>query len=154
MALRPRLKHLGHFSLSVALRHVTVVIQMSLRRRIEVTVDDTRGVRSWRLTFKSLPGTLDGPIELDGDEGIGAAETFLSRADYIWYFFNARKGGEVKSFFITCPRDGKVYLVVFADTEITFEAFAVRLYSSGLTLVQLDEADVPTLEDGSVDTEE
>ena len=154
MADRPRLKYLGHFSLSVALKHASVVIKLSLRRRIEVTVDDTRGVRSWKLTYKSLPGTPDGPIELDGDEGIGAAETLLPREKYVWDFFNARKGGEVKSFIITCPRDGKDYLVVFDDAEITFETFAVRLYSTGLTLVQVDEADMPTLEDGSLDLEE
>ena len=140
--------------MNVALKHASVVIQMSLRRRVEVTVDDTRGVRSWQLIYKTLPGTMDGAIELDGDEGIGAAETSLSRADYIWDFFNARKGGEVKSFFLTCPRDGKVYLVVFADAEIGYDAFAIRLYSTGLTLVQVDEPDVPTLEDGSVDPEE
>ena len=90
----------------------------------------------------------------DGDEGIGAAATLLPRATYVWDFFNARKGGEVKSFIITCPRDGKDYLVVFEDTELTLETFNVRLYSTGLTLVQVDEPDMPTNEDGSLDLEE
>lgn len=151
---RPRLKYLGHFSLSLTIKHASVVLKMALRRRIEVTVDDPRGVRSWRLTYKVLPGTPEGPIELDGDEGIGAAATLLPRATYVWDFFNARKGGEVKSFIITCPRDGKDYLVVFEDTELTLETFNVRLYSTGLTLVQVDEPDMPTNEDGSLDLEE
>lgn len=150
MQIRPRFKHLGDFGLSKTVRHAEIVIRMSLRRRIVVNVDDPRGVYSWKLVYKVLPGTLDGSVTLDGDEGVGPGGTQLSRADYVWLFYLARKGGAVKSFIITCLQDGKDYLVMFADQELTYEMFMVRLFSSGLTLDQVDEPDVNTLDDGSL----
>jgi hypothetical protein len=116
---------------------------MGLRRRITVDVDDSRGVRGWQLVYRVLPATLDGPVQTDSGD-------IESRAHYVWNFYQARKGGSTKSFLITCPLERKNYLVEFSDSQLTFQMFGIRLYSSGVGLIQVDEPDVPTLEDGSV----
>lgn len=149
--IRPRLKTLGWFGLRKTVTFSETVIPMGLRRRIVVRTDDARGVLSWALTYKVMPGTLDGPVRLDGDEGLGPADAIVSRADYLWGFFCARKGGATASFIIRDLADGKDYLVQFADPALTYEMFMVRLFSAeGLPLVQVDEPDVNTLDDGSL----
>jgi hypothetical protein len=141
---RPRLKHTGWFGLRAEIDFAEQVLQLSLRRRAVIEVDDSRGVRSWQLVYKVLPGTLDGPITLDSGD-------IQSRADYLWDFFCERKGGEgPQSFIITCPRDGKDYLAVFTETKLSYEMFNVRLFTTGLGIIQVDEDDVNTLEDGSL----
>lgn len=152
--LRPRLQILGAFGIQRTQTFGAVVVKMSLRRRVRVRVDDPRGVLSWSLVYKKLPGTLDGAVTLTGDEYEGAVFGDLdAQADYLWEFFAARKTGERESFFITDLHDNKKrsYLVVF-DTEVmTYTLFLTKLFSAeGVPLVQVDEDDVPTLADGSV----
>lgn len=142
--IRPRLQLIGSFGLRAEIEFAELVMQLSLRRRAAVEVDDSRGVRSWQLVYKALPGTLDGPVTLDSGDA-------RSRADYLWDFFCDRKGGGgPQSFILTCPRDGKDYLGVFTDPKLSYEMFTVRLFSTGLGIIQVDEPDVNTLEDGSL----
>jgi hypothetical protein len=153
MEIRPRLQTLGNFGLRRKIDYAETVIQMGLRRRVVVRTDDSRGALSWQLVHKVLPGTLNGPVQLTGDEGIDAPDGVMSRADYFWEFFRARKGGAVQSFLVTDLLDGKrrSYLVQFADSSMSYEMFMTRLFSAdGIQLVQVDEPDVPTLDDGSV----
>lgn len=149
MPMRPRLILMGNPSYGIerSIEFAQIVIPMGLRRRIKVVVDDPRGVLSWQLVYNVLPGTLDTPVETD-------AGVLQSRADYLWQFFCARNGSSPRSFIITDLFDGKDYLVEFADSKLTYKMFAAKLFSSGLTLIQLDEPDVPTLEDGSLGSSE
>ncbi len=152
--LRPRLKLHGAFGLQRTQTFGAVIVKMSLRRRVRVRVDDPRGVLSWSLVYKKLPGTLDRAVTLEGDEYEGAAFGDIdAQADYLWKFFGARKSGERESFFITDLHDNRKrrYLVVFDTEQLTYTLFLTKLFSAeGVPLVQVDEDDVPTLEDGSV----
>jgi hypothetical protein len=152
--IRPRLQILGAFGIQRALALGAIVVKMSLRRRVRVRVDDPRGVLSWSLSYKKLPGTLDGAVTLTGDEWEGSVPgDVVSQADYLWQFFCARKSGERESFLITDLHDGRrrSYLVVFDTEVLTYTLFMTRLFSSeGVPLAQVDEDDVPTLDDGSV----
>lgn len=154
MYIRPRLQTLGFFGLRQKIEYAETAIQMGLRSRIVVRTDDARGALSWQLTYKVLPDTLDGTVTLDGDEGLGPQGERLSRAAYVWEFFRARKGGAAtQSFIITDLCDGRrrSYLVQFADSSMSRDLFMVRLFSTdGVLLVQVDEPDVPTLDDGSL----
>lgn len=149
--IRPRLQYLGAFGLQRTQTHGAVVIKMSLRRRVRVQVDDPRGVLSWQLVYKKLPGTLDGAMTLAGDEFEGAvAGDLQSQADYLWRFFHARKSGDVESFLITDLHDNqrRSYLVVFDSEALSYTLFMARLFSAeGIPLVQVDEDGVGTLDD-------
>jgi hypothetical protein len=93
------------------------------------------GLRSWRLVYKVLPGTLDnapesGPLSLQ------------SRADYLWDFFIRHKSAGNRPFIVTCPRDGQEYLAKFLDRKLTYTLFATKLFSSGLALRQRRDGEV------------
>jgi hypothetical protein len=151
--IRPHLKHLGSFGMRRTLRYARVKLQMGLRRRINVRVDDSRGVFRWVLTYKVLPDTRDRMIQLEPDDPLALYLNSiepLSRGQYIFYFFQMVNSGEVSSFIITCLFDGKKYLVEFEDDELTYEMIATKLYTTGLNLVQVDQPDVATMTDGSL----
>lgn len=156
MEIRPRLRYLGAFGLQRTQTHGAVVVKMGLRRRVRVQVDDPRGVLSWQLVYKKLPGTFDGAMTLEGNEFEGAITGDLeSQADYLWRFFHARKSGDVESFLITDLHDNqrRSYLVVFDTEVLSYTLFMTKLFSAeGVPLVQVDEDDVGTLLDefGSV----
>jgi hypothetical protein len=140
---RPHFKYLGSFGYRRTLRKARLKIPMGLRRRIRVVVDDPRGVLVWSLTYKSLPDTLNGPILDDGGNQI-------SKAEYIWMFWDSLTAAGGSTFTITCLQDGKKYLVEFEDDELSFEMIATKLYTSSLNLIQVDVADQQTLDDGSL----
>lgn len=143
MSERPRLEEVGDFGLTRTIRFAEERLALGLKRRVRGRLDDARGALSWRLMFKVLPKSLDGGILMDGGE-------ILSRADYLFAFFCARKREERESFVIRCPTEDKNYLVAFIDSELTYEMFSARLFSSGVQIEQVDEADINTLEDGSL----
>ncbi len=143
MSERPRLEEVGDFGLTRTIRFAEERLPLGLKRRMRARLDDVRGALSWRLVFKVLPKSSDGGIWLD-------EVTLLSRADYLFYFFCARKREARESFIIRCPTDGKDYLAAFVDSELTYEMFSARLFSSGVQIEQVDEADIYTLDDGSL----
>ena len=150
---RPHFRYLGSFGLKRSKHYARVLITMGLRRRISVQVDDPRGVLRWHLVYKVLPGTLDSPIQLEPNDPLAAwLGKFgpISRAAYVFEFFCMMKASAVSTFIITCLFDGKNYLVEFEDDELTYEMTATQLFTSGVNLVQVDEPDMNTLDDGSL----
>jgi hypothetical protein len=148
----PRFQYHGSFGLQHGVEYSETVIRRGLRRRITVRTDDSRGCLSWRLVYKSLTQTADtyistGHVVLEGDEGLGPQGTVLSRADYVWRFVCARKSGARASFRIKSLFDGLDYLAQFDEPRLTFEMMGVKLHSSGLLVVQVDEPDQQTLDD-------
>lgn len=144
--IRPRFLYLGDFGIRRTIRFARITIPMGLRRRISVLVDDSRGALRWQLKYKTLNDTLDGPITLPNGQTV-------SKATYVWLFFNEMKASETNTFIINCLTDGLDYLVEFEDDEMTYEMTATRLYTTGINLIQVDAPDVVTLNDlhGSLD---
>jgi hypothetical protein len=141
-----RLQLIGSFGLTASLRFEMVTRKMGRGRRRSVLFGDRSGLRSWKLVYRVLNDTMDSPVPT-------TAALIESRADYLWNLFQRCKTGydDVdRPFIITCLRDGKDYLVCFADNELSYEMFMTKLYSSGLTLEQTSRPDVNTLPDGSL----
>lgn len=87
-------------------------------------VGSPNGLRGWALKIDALPNTEEGLI---GD---------LSRADYLWEFWNARKREGNVAFWIQDPKDDKYYLVEFTADELSYELLCSLVYSTGLQLRQ------------------
>jgi hypothetical protein len=141
-----RLQKIGDFGLTASIRFEMVSRRMGRGRRRTVLFGDRTGLRSWKLVYKVLPDTQDGPVQTTPAE-------LESRANYIWNLFCRSKTGHAdvdRPVIVTCPRDGKDYLAVFTDHELSYEMFMAKLYSSGLQLEQTTRPDVNTLPDGSL----
>ena len=146
MEIRPRLKLLGSFGLEVTADYSGTLIKIPLgkRRRVVVQVDDPRGQRQFVLKHNVLPATTNGAVELETGER-------RAKALYYFEFYQARKAEGDGSFILTCPLTGNDYLGVFTDDKLTFEMFANKLFrTGGVAIEQVDEDDVPTLDDGSL----
>jgi hypothetical protein len=138
-----RLQEIGSFGLSCSIGFDILEADYGDGYDDSALVGSTEGTRGWQLVYKVLPGTMDSPVEVSDAE-------LQSRADYLWNFFCRHKAGGNTSFTITCPRDGKDYLAKFVEHEMTYEMFAVKLFSTGLQLRQRRERGVATLDDSSL----
>lgn len=115
-------------------------------RRRDLLYGDRAGLHTFKLIFKTIIDTLDRPIQTTPAQ-------IESEANYLWHLFQRSKTGYEdvnRPIIITSPRDGKDYLVVFSDNEISYELFMTRLYSTGVDLEQTSRPDVNTLPDGSL----
>jgi hypothetical protein len=142
MAERETLLEVGNFGLSCAIGFSIVEQELGDGYDYSILTGSSAGTRSWSLVFKALPATLDG--------GLMRGTEVESRADYLWEFFCRRKAEGNSSFELVDPKDGKTYLVKFAEHELSYEMFALKLFATGLKLVQRQELGVTTLDDGSL----
>jgi hypothetical protein len=94
-------------------------------------IGSTDGTRSWKLTYKVLPG-----FKGQAQGGVFSAQ---SRADYLWNFFCDRMAAGNESFKFISPKDGKLYLAAFAETTLSYELFMTKLYTTGISLKQRRE---------------
>ena len=139
---RETLQEIGNFGLSTSIAFSIIEQELGDGYDTSILTGSSAGLRSWALVMKVLPQTLDG--------GLFHGSELQSRADYLWDFFCRHKALGNASFELVCPKDDKRYLVKFADHELSYELFAVRLFSSGVKIVQRREVGVPTLDDGSL----
>lgn len=84
------------------------------------------GLKSWRLKFNVLAQTEDDVVSV-GDS---------SEADYLWDFY-CRKQATGEPFVIESLRNGQYYLARFTDEKLSFELFALRLFTTGVSLQQV-----------------
>jgi hypothetical protein len=100
--------------------------------RSQVLYGANTGQRSWSLTFESLADTSVLPNTVTSVNG----ET-VSRENYLWDLYcDTRVTGN--PFVYTCPRNGRYYLVDFADQKLQYEKqMLVKLYSTGVELEQV-----------------
>lgn len=138
-----RLQDIGSFGLSVSIKFDMFKAKLGDGYRKSALISSSLGTRSWKLVYKTLPGTMDNPIQV--------TDVLLqSRADYIWDLFCRCKAGGDLPIIIVCPRNGKDYCAVFEEDELTYEMFSTKLFSSGLSLGQYRTKGLKTLEDGSL----
>jgi hypothetical protein len=141
-----RLQTLGSFGLTFSKRFEIVSRRMGRGRRRSLLYGDRAGLHSIKLVFKTLPDTMDRPVETTPAQ-------IETEANYLWNFFCRSKTGYDDidhPFVVKNLRDGKDYLCVFTGNEISYEMFMTKLYSSGLDLEQVTLPDVNTLDDGSL----
>jgi hypothetical protein len=142
-----KLKITGSFGLSCGIEFDILSIEYGDGYHDSALVGSEEGTRSWQLIYKVLPGSQDGMIQV--------SDTVLQpRSDYLWDFVCRRMKEGNSSFILTCPRDGKDYLVGFVEPRTTYEMFAVRLFSTGLLIKQRRERGVASLDDSSLGVSE
>lgn len=138
-----RLIYKGNFAFTRAINFGAALLSAAYPGgyREDVIVGDTRGLRSWKLTYSALHRHVMVGIE-NGQE--------ISRPDYIGNFFAWSKAGGNLPFIITDPHDGKDYLVIFKDDELSYEMANHFLSTTGLQLEQVYVRGVNFLDDGSL----
>jgi hypothetical protein len=97
-------------------------------------IGSTDGTRSWKLTYKVLPG-----FRGQTQGGVFSAQ---SRADYLWNFFCDRMAAGNESFKFISPKDGRLYLAAFAETTLSYELFMTKLFTTGISVKQRREKGV------------
>ncbi len=130
----PTLLEIGSYGLNEEVEFRVLEFSFGDGYEDSALVGSTEGTLSWKLTFKVLPGALgkerSGPLSVE------------SRADYLWNFFCDRMAAGNESFRFISPRNGRMYLAAFAETKLSYEMFAARLFSSGISLKQRRELGV------------
>lgn len=107
----------------------------------------SEGLMRFSLKFNYLPKTTGGVNGYGVNPGaeLGGLQ---SRADYLWNFFKRHKQQGDKPFILETELPGEAGVqrisVVFADDEMPYELFAVRMFSTGLALEQYREDGDPT----------
>jgi phage-related protein len=134
IASAPMLLEIGDFGLSEQIDFRVLEFSFGDGYEDSALVGSTEGTLSWKLTFKVLPGFLGQEIS-----GPLSAE---SRAEYLWNFFKDRMAAGNETFKFISPRDGRMYLAAFAETKLSYELFAVKMFSSGISLKQRREPGV------------
>lgn len=105
------------------------------------------GLLRFALKFNFLPKTTGGMNGYGVNPGaeLGGLQ---SRADYLWRFFTRHKQQGDKPFILEGELPGLTGVhrmsVVFAEDEMSYELFAVRMFSTGLQLEQYREDGEPT----------
>lgn len=97
-------------------------------------IGSAEGLRSWTVRIEGLPNTTDQAPAIDGK----------TRADYLWDFFIANKGGGNTPFWIEDPKDNLFYLAKFIDDRLDYEMLSSQIYSTGLELRQRRVTDQAT----------
>lgn len=104
-------------------------------REPAINVGHSDGDWGMKLVFSVLSKSLAPGIDPGAQFG-----GLQSRADYLWEFYRRHKLGGDKPFIVECEFPGskglRQFLMVFAEDNISYQAFAVRLFSSGLALEQ------------------
>jgi phage-related protein len=126
-----RLLDIGNFGLVEEIEFQVLEAEYGDGYDDSALVGSSEGTRSWKLSYKVLPGSI-GNVQ-------GGVFSAQSRADWLWDFFVRHKAAGNKSFIINSPRDGRDYLAKFAEHKLSYEIFMTRLYSTGIQLKQRRE---------------
>jgi hypothetical protein len=140
-----RLQEIGSFGLSEAGRVDEILHNLGGGFYRSILIGPRQPLRRWTFVYKVLPGTMDGPVQT-------TEELLESRADYLWNIFFRSKFGYPdtnRPIIVTSPRDGKDYLAIFKDSELSYEMFMTKLFRSQVELREVRVRGVSTLEDGS-----
>ena len=123
------LKLTGDFDLQVEIEFEEIQRYYGSGYDTTVRTGHSAGVLHFKLVYKVLSGSQGQKIH-DDESGTDKAP-----ADYVWDAFVNRKA-DGQPFYIKNPRTGTDVLVKFTDRRLSFTLFAVKLFSSGITLRQ------------------
>lgn len=118
----------GDFGLQVGISYARFKSDAGQGYRSAVLVDGAvTGLKSWKLNYKALRQTLDSPAFYYEDE--------FTKADYLWDFY-CRHQVSGLPFIIRDPRNDQNYLADFTDEIFSLELVQIKLWSTGLNLLQ------------------
>ena len=81
-------------------------------------------------------------------------DVFVSRHDYLWDFYKARKDAGNEPFLMKSPKDAKWFLWIFSDNKLSYELLDLYMAASSVKLQQVNVKNVPADNaDGSFDEE-
>jgi hypothetical protein len=108
-----------------------IVNQLSDGFRSRRLLGSDTGLRRWNISLPTLAHSTIGIPTVTGVNG-----TTVSREEYLWELYcECEVSGE--PFAIQSERDGQYYLCEFANERLSYEGMKVKLYSTGIELVQV-----------------
>lgn len=119
----------GDFDLQVEIEFGEVERNYGKSYSTVLRTGHTDGDLSFKLVYKTLSNS-GGQAITDPEDSIAKAP-----ARYLWEFFVRRKQ-DGEPFNVKNPRTGALVLVKFAEKKLSYTLFAVRLFSTGLSLKQ------------------
>lgn len=119
----------GGFGIEVAIEFGEIERNYGKSYSTVLRTGHTDGDLSFKLTYDILANS-GGQAITDPEDSIAKAP-----ARYVWEFFVRRKQ-DGAAFNVKDPRTGNLVLVKFAEKKLSYTLFAVRLFSSGITLKQ------------------
>lgn len=133
----------GHFSVTEELDYSEAILSAGYGGGYRVDEIVFPALRACSLSYPNLH--KDAMIEVSED-------VFVSRHDYLWDFYKARKDAGNQPFLMKSPKDGKWFLWVFADNKLSYELLDLFMASSGVKLQQVNVRGVTAdNDDGSFD---
>jgi hypothetical protein len=139
----PRLIYRGHYEVVCNIDFTESILSATYPGGYEETtvVGSENGRRSWSLKY---PNNNKRAMIYPKD-----AEP-VSRDQYIWDFVCTSISGGRIPFIMQCPRDGKDYLCLFKDNNLSYTLVDQFCRSTGLQIIQVAVKGVATLADGSL----
>lgn len=138
-----RLIYRGHFRVTEDLDYSDAILSAGYGGGYRIDEIVFPALRVCSLSYPTLH--KDAMIEVEED-------VFVSRHDYLWDFYKARKDAANEPFLMKSPRDAKWFLWVFADSKLSYEFPDLYMASSGVKLQQVNVRGVPADNaDGSFD---
>lgn len=135
----------GHFKVTIGLSYKDSLLSASYGGGYREVENIFPPLRSANLSYPTLH--RDAMIEV-------AEDTFVDRLTYIYGFYKDSKDTGNKPFLMKSPLDGKWFLWVFADDELSIELFDLYMGGTGIKLEQVYvRGVVPDNADGSFDEE-
>lgn len=139
------LQYRGHFRVTEELDYEGSLLSATYGGGFRVDEIVFPALRTCSLSYPTLH--KDAMIET-------APSTFVSRHDYLWDFYKARKDAGNEAFLMKSPKDGKWFLWVFADNKLSYELLDLYMAASGVKAQQVNVRGVTADNaDGSFDEE-
>lgn len=141
----PILIYRGHFSVTEDLDYEASLLSATYGGGFRVDEIIFPALRACSLSYPTLH--KDAMIEVEED-------VFVSRHDYLWDFYRARKDAGNEPFLMKSPKDAKWFLWIFSDSKLSYELLDLYMASSSVKLQQVNVKNVPADNpDGSFDEE-
>lgn len=119
----------GDFDLQVEIEFAEIPRNYGSGHETVLRGGHSDGNLGYKLVYKTLSNS--------GGQAITDPEDSTAKAParYVWEFFVRRKQDQA-AFNVKDPRTGTDVLVKFAERKLSYTLFAVRLFSSGISLKQ------------------
>lgn len=130
----PILAYRGHFRVTEDLDYSDAILSAGYGGGYRVDEIVFPALRACSLSYPTLH--KDAMIEVEPD-------VFESRHDYLWNFYKARKDAGNEPFLMKSPRDGKWFLWVFTDNNLSYELLDLYMASSSVKLQQVNVRGIP-----------
>jgi hypothetical protein len=137
----------GHFRVTEDLDYSDAILSTSYGGGYRVDEIVFPALRACSLSYPTLH--KDAMILVSEDPDV-----FVSRHDYLWDFYKARKDAGNEPFLMKSPKDGAWFLWIFSDSKLSYELIDLYMAASSVKLQQVNVRGVTADNaDGSFDEE-